>query len=234
MADANEPTAAGPNAPKQDRMAKARAAKKTKTDEVADLKAQVERLSQLVQSQYQSGERETRAPESISEEYAPGAYFVGGIDAATGKPVTRKRRWARADVERAYPKVTFAATRDCVISPHGIPYELVAGKVVTVPSIVKDLYDAQEFSVRRQSEGYRVSEEQSRQVFAAAKSDPFKGRHFTGLEHVGYGWPQEALDAVAHGHGDDGKTMEAIGWEPEVGFPGGFNGKPLPGVEIKV
>ena len=227
MSEANEPTAKSPNAPKADRMSKARAAKSVKHDRVAQLEAQVSKLTTLVESQ-QRAAAATGTGSDILTEYKPGEYYVGGIDASTGRPVMRKRRYSRSDIEKMYPAVTFAPSLTLNARPHGISYSLEASKIVTVPSIVRDIHDAVVFSIRRQSEGYRVSDEQSKRVFDAAKSDYGKGRHFTGLEHVGYGWPIEALQMVAKGRGNDAKAMEEIGWEPEVGFPGGYGGKPLP------
>ena len=221
MSEANEPTAKSPTAPKQDRMAAARAAKKNQKDDIAELRAQIAALSERLS--------EKTAPigaDAPSGE--PGEYFVAGTDTQTGKPVYRKRKWTKGDVEKKYPSVTFAPTLSTPIRPHGVTYVLEAGKIATVPSIVKDIHDQMVLAIRRQSEGYRVSAEQTSAIFEAAKNDTGKGRHFEGLKHIGYGWPLEALEAVARGLGDDAAEMERIGWEPEVGFPGGFGGKPLP------
>jgi hypothetical protein len=227
MAESNEPTATSPSAP-TDRAAKARAAKAAKRagdSEIAALREQVERLSQIVASQQQSVV--SIIPENVNPAHAPGAYFIAGVD-ESGRKVFRKRKWTRVDIERAFPVVSFAPVITEVIRPMGVEYRLTAGAVATVPSIVKDLHDAMVLSIRRQSEGYRVSDEQSRRVFDEAKADPIKGRHYEPLKHVGFGWPIEPLTAVAQGKGDDPKTMEAIGWESEVGFPGGYEGKPIP------
>ena len=223
MSDANEQTAKSPNAPKADRMAKARAAKTAKDNRIAELEAQIAALQ---------GQATAPAPEPPAAK--PGEYFIGGTDSA-GKPVLLKRKWKRPDVERLYPTVTFAPTLSIPVSPHGVrpAWILVPGKIVTVPSIVKDIHDAQLFAIQRQSEGYRVSDEQTKRIFDAALNDPLKSRHFEGLKHVGYGWNMDALQAAGRGLGDSAEEMARIGWEPEVGFPGGYNGKPLPQADAK-
>ena len=226
MSEAKEPTAVSPKAPKPDRFAKARAAKADKSDRVSRLEAQIKELKELVTSQSRAAGA-TGVGSDILAEYRPGEYYVGGVDASTGRQVMRKRRYTKTDVEKLYPPVTFAPIISVPVRPHGITYELRGSEIVTVPSIVKDIHDAMVFSIRRQSEGYRVSDEQSKRVFDAAKGDPGKGRHFTGLEHIGYGWSVEALQMVAKGRGNDAKAMEEIGWESEIGFPGGYDGKPL-------
>lgn len=225
MSDANEQTAKSPNAPTADRMAKARAAKTAKDNRIAELEAQIAALQEKA-----AGVQTVPEPPAAR----PGEYFIGGTDSA-GKPVLLKRKWKRADVEKMYPPVTFAPTLSIPVSPHGVKpqWVLVPGKIVTVPSIVKDIHDAQLFSIQRQSEGYRVSDEQTKRVFDAAMNDPLKSRHFEGLKHVGYGWPMEALQAAGRGLGDSAEEMARIGWEPEVGFPGGYSGKPLPQADAK-
>lgn len=227
MSESNEPTATSPNAP-ADRMAKARQAKVEKAkaqeaeaDRFAALEAQVLALaSQLKAAQ------SVASVETVHETYRPGEYFVGGVD-ENGKKVIRKRRWTKADIERMYPTVEFAPAITSPISPHGITYQVEAGKIFRGPSIVKDIHDQTVAGIQRQSM-YRVSDADSRQVFEAARNDPLKGKYFEPIKHVGYGWPLEALTAVAKGLGDDAKAMDDIGWESEVGFPGGYNGKPLP------
>ena len=227
MSEANEPTAKSPNAPKAERMAKARAGKAEKADRLTHLETQIAALKTMLESQSKAAAA-TGTGSDILTEYKPGEYFVGGVDASTGRPVMRKRRYSRSDIEKLYPAVTFAPAISLLTRPHGVSYDLEAAKIVTVPSIVKDIHDAVVFSIRRQSEGYKVSAEQSRRVFDAAQNDPIKGRHYEPLRHVGYGWPIEALQQVAKGRGNDAKAMEEIGWESEVGFPGGYSGKPLP------
>jgi hypothetical protein len=194
-----------------------------KPDRIAQLEAQVAVLAANLKSQPAA---EAPIPEAPVK---PGEYFVGGTDPASGKPLMVKKRWTRSDVVRAYPAVEFAPAISTIVSPHGVKpvWQLEIGKIVTVPSIVKDIHDAQLFAIRRQSEGYQVSENHAKAVFDAAKNDPLKGRHFEGMRHVGYGWNAEALAAAGRGLGDSAEEMSRIGWEPEVGFPGGYNGKPI-------
>lgn len=225
MSESNEPTAPSPNAP-TDKAAKARAAKAAKKqDRTAALEAQIAELRQMISEKV--APKAALVPEPPASR--PGEYFIGGVDPSTGRPILQKRRWRRSDVEREYPMVEFVPQQTVIVSPHGVrpAWRLEQGKPATVPSIVKDIHDSQIVAIQRQSM-YKVSETVSKAVFEQALNDPLKGRHFEGLKHVGYGWPMEALTAVSQGRGDDAKAMEEIGWEPEIGFPGGYNGKPLP------
>lgn len=230
MTESNDPTSTGPNG--QDKMAKARAAKaakKTLEQQLAAMQAHIDQLqAQLDKAPVVSEEYVVPGPEAKPGEQ-PGEYVEDGKDPATGRIIYRKRRWSRAEIERRYPQVTFTPMLTNTYKPHGITrgWDLQFGKPATVPSIVKDLHDDQLKAIQNQTEGYPgFSDTQERAAFEATRKS--HSPHFSPVKHVDFGWPEGALAAQAKMNaGAPAIDPATVGHEPEVGFPGGFNGKPL-------
>lgn len=219
VTESNEPTTISPNAPK-----KRGRPKKVQTSEasaILDLQKQLADLKAQLQSAPVASEKE---PTEGQGENIPGEYFEDGVDPATGRKRMSKRRWSRSEIERRYPKVTFTPMVSMPVKPHGITkggWDLYAGKEVTVPAIVKDLYENSVRAIESQVKAYPgATQDQERAIFEAARNDPLKGRHATPLQHVGFGWSESALRAAATGTIDPGH-------EPEMGFPGGYKGGPV-------
>lgn len=227
MTESNEPTTTSPNAPKK----RGRPFGKQVTSEASAILELQKQLSEL-RAQMQSAP--VVSPDTSAQDgqgaYVPGEYFEDGIDAATKQPKISKRRWNRSLIEQRYPSVKFTPMVSMPVKPHGITrggWDLLAGKEITVPSIVKDIYDNSILAIERQTKGYPgATQDQERAIFDAARNDPTKGRHATPLQHVGFGWSESALKAAAAGAVDPSH-------EPEQGFPGGYKGQPLD-VEVKV
>lgn len=212
MTEADEPTVKSPNAPKRGRPKKqstpAESAILALQQQVAALTAQLNKAP-VVSEEFTAG------PE-VQVGQTPGEYVEDGKDAATGRPVFRKRRWSRAEIERRYEAVTFTPMITMPVKPHGITkggWELTAGQTVTVPSIVKDLYQIAMDSIVRQTAAYPgATAAQEKDIFDAALKA--KGLHYTPVKHVGFGWSESALVAAANGTIDPSH-------EPELGFPAG-------------
>lgn len=159
--DPNEPLAEGTPPEPSDRMAKARAAKKSKkaaaprVDDNA-LAALILNLSQKVNDlEAKLAQKDAERDIDLSaipaaKEIPPGGYFnVGTVD----RPDIYKKRWTKADLEKNYPSVTFRPIATVTVSPHGFAYPLTQNVDVTVPSIVRDLHD--EYIASQQLEGRR-------------------------------------------------------------------------------
>ena len=214
--NANELTAQSPDAPRRGpkKQSPEASAILALQQQVAELKAQLTAVPIVDDSPGAEAQ-----PDQV-----PGEYYEDGKDPTTGQPRIRKRRWSRALIEQRYEKVTFAPMVTMTVKPHGITkggYDLTAGVTTTVPSIVEDIYKNSVNSIRRQTEAYPgATPEQERSIFEAARKDQTKGRHYTPVQHVGFGWPESALRAASAGVVDPSH-------EPEQGFPGGYKGQPL-------
>lgn len=229
MTESNEPTSTGPNA--QDRMAKARAAKAAKqgdAERIAQLEQQLrEAEAKLV---FQREAALVAGPTAKSGQ-RPGTYVLD----KDGRPVN-KLRWSREIIEQTYEKVTFVPMLTISVRPHGITrgeWQLEAGKQTVVPTIVKDIHDNSLRAIQMQTEAYKGwSGDQERTAFEATRKS--KAPHFSPVQHIDYGWPLPALEAQAKiNAGADPIDPSSVGHEPELGFPGGYGGKPL-NPEVKV
>ena len=180
------------------------------TKAIADLRRQLDTLQAKLAPTTPSED----APSPEVQAARPGEYVEDGKDPATGRTSYRKRRWSRAEIERCYPAVTFLPMVSMPVKPHGITkngWELVAGQPITVPSIVKDLYQNSVDSIVRQTAAYPgATAAQEKDIFDAALKA--KGPHYTPVKHVGFGWSESALIAAANGGIDPSH-------EPELGFP---------------
>lgn len=148
MSEANEPTPVGTTAPKRKpgRPRNPDPAIEALQAQIAMLLKQNEMYQEAILAERANKQLPTLAtiPEA-TETLRPGTYVQVGID-ASGTPIMGKVRWTRDWIERTYPHVTFTPARSMRVAPHGIAYDLAADYEVTVPQIVKDLYD----DVRRQ------------------------------------------------------------------------------------
>ena len=208
MTEADEPTVKNPNAPKRGRP------KKQFTPAESAILALQQQVAALT-AQRPSIESVTPGPEARPGQ-TPGAYALNP-DQVTGmiRPGT-KTRWSRAEILRRYEMVELVPMLTMPVKPHGITkggWELVAGQKVTVPSIVRDLYQMALDSIVRQTAAYPgATATQEKEIFDAALKE--KGPHYTPVKHVGFGWSESALIAAANGTIDPSH-------EPELGFPAG-------------
>jgi len=76
-----------------------------------------------------------------SEGVPPGTILQAGKN-ERGDPIIYKKRWARGDMERMYPRVTFTPQWSVPVTVNGITYSLESGVETTVPSIIKDVYES--------------------------------------------------------------------------------------------
>ena len=74
-----------------------------------------------------------------------------------GKSTARKVPWQRSEVEKTYPKVTFTPEENIHVTVHGHIWYLHADETVTVPSIIKDIYDEHRRQNRKNSASYRIT-----------------------------------------------------------------------------
>ena len=217
--DANDQTAKSPNGPKRGRP------KKTQTAEASAILALQQQIAELTARLNAAPVIDDKPGEEAQADQVPGEYYEDGKDPTTGQPRLRKRRWSRAMIDRSYPQVTFMPMTTMSVKPHGITkggYDLTSGVPFTGPSIVEDIYKNSINAIRRQTEAYPgASPDQERAIFDAARKDQTRGRHYTPVQHVGFGWSESALAASAIGAIDPTH-------EPEQGFPGGYKGQPLP------
>lgn len=190
MATDNEATSTGPNP--QDRMAKARAAKQAKAQQpdvsavLAAMQAQIASLtSQLADQKADSNPNLIPVPQA-TDKLRPGTYVVVGLD-ANGKDVYGKVRWTREWVDKTYVPLTFTPNRSMDIAPHGIPYRVNAETEITVPSIVKDIYDGVLKGERDHAARYRpLSAVEASEVDARAAAEPGT-KQWSRVTRVGFG-----------------------------------------------
>jgi len=225
--DANDLTAKSPNGPKRGRPKGSK--NKFKDNETAQLlRAMQEKIEELEGKLESKGKTALLTDETVvagpeaKDGQTPGTYIN---DPKLNVPIG-KVRWSRAIIEKTYPPVTFTPMMNTTVRPHGITrgeWVLAAGTPITAPSIVRDIYENSMKSLdgARQWKGFDADQE--RAAFDATITT--KTPHASPIKHVGVGWPESALIA-----GRDGKVDP--NWEPEVGFPGGYGGKPLEGAKI--
>jgi hypothetical protein len=130
--------------------------KKEATDETVTVKksqldAILARLDQLETQKADEIEISTELPQA--QGLKPGQYV--NIAPASQAPDLRKVRWTKADMEKTYQVVEFIPIINVVVAPHGIPWDLHAGDVVKVPSIVRDFHDTEVQRIRHQYDRYR-------------------------------------------------------------------------------
>lgn len=142
---------------------------------------------------------------AASAETPPGTYVQVGVD-ASGAALMRKVRWTKPMIESTYPPVTFVPMRDFTCGPHGIIYRIEPGKMVTVPQIVKDLYDEDtKVSSVRMVDGQDANKAwtpaERAELDARAADTPGVG-HKSRLARVGGGLNVHAADPVVPAGGE--------------------------------
>jgi len=174
-------------------MAKARAAKAAKKQEVVDettisasevMAAMAKQIAALQSAVLEQGKQRFEKQEATlepippaSEELRPGTYIQQGIDAA-GAPIMGKVRWTKQWIEKTYEPVTFVPRRNMVVGPHGISYTLVGGETNTVPGICKDIYDAVIKQEAEQNLRYRpIAPDEAYDLASRAAQAP--GKHWS-------------------------------------------------------
>lgn len=178
-----------PTPPVLDRMAKARAAKaakakQPKTDDtmaslILDLQRQITELK--------SASVPMTIPDAPppSQDNPPGTY-VKVFEDKQGNTMYRKVHWTRPAVAAAYPAVTFTPNETMEILPHGVKYIVTADVEITVPSIVKDIYDVQRKQRLAEAQMYRFRPEESNEVAARAVQQ-FGTRQWSRVSRLGVG-----------------------------------------------
>jgi len=199
-------TSAGPSPEEQikqrkrDALAKAREAKKAKaaarstTDDrdalIAQMAAQIANLQSAVLAQGAARvekQEATLAPiPEASPELPPGTYHQVGVDAA-GAPIMGKVRWTRSIIEQTYLPVTFTPMRSMVVAPHGISWSIAAGVEVTVPGIVKNIYDEVLKGEVDQRARLRPIDPQEAYAIAARAAEAPGTKQWSRLYRAGYG-----------------------------------------------
>ncbi len=79
--------------------------------------------------------------QNIVEEKTAEAEAVSGIRVPGSVIGGRKTPWTVADMDWEYGIVTFTPERTIPITPHGIKFQLYAGREMTCPGIVKTIYE---------------------------------------------------------------------------------------------
>lgn len=145
------PPAAEPS-PKVDKMAKARAAKAAKQKNMVSVPLSLLETmqKQIAQLQQQAALRDAAAalpdvdvPRTTEggEERQPGT--IVNISSDPTRPELRKVRWTRPDLAKRYTMVELTPEMNLWVAPHGVGYQLLRRRKVLVPSIVRDLYEAE-------------------------------------------------------------------------------------------
>jgi len=143
LANDNEATSEGPTPQKR------KAGRPKKAPDNSAMFEQMQRqINTLQNALLQRGaedvekQKATLAPvPAPTEELKPGTYVEIGKD-SSGAPIIGKVHWTRAFIEKTYAPVTFTPNRSMDLGPHGVQYHVYAEQECTVPSIVKDFYDA--------------------------------------------------------------------------------------------
>jgi hypothetical protein len=183
LSEANELTPTGTNAPKR---GPGRPRKNPET-EINLLKKELATLRNE-RAELQAAKREpTLAPiPPASEERHPGTYVQVGIDASEA-PIMGKVRWTKEWIARTYPAAVFTPDRSITISPHGVSYHLGAGIEVSVPQIVKDIYDDVRKAERDHTIRYRTLSATEDGELAARANEMPGTKQWSRLYRAGYG-----------------------------------------------
>lgn len=194
MSEANEPTPIGTNAPKRGpgrpkKIVAVTSDPLDRTSEVEQLRAEIAWLKSVAQQQATL----TVIPVA-SEELRPGSYVQVGID-ATNAPILGKVRWNRSWIERTYPMVTFTPARSMRVAPHGVAYDLGGDIEVTVPQIVKDIYDEVRRGEAEHNIRYRTLSATEDSELAAKANEMPGTKQWSRLYRAGYGLQVSVADA---------------------------------------
>lgn len=164
-----------------DRMAKARAVKKEQqqgkkaamvdaTALILDLQRQISELREAAKAAVVPMTIPS-APEP-SEENRPGSYVKVFEDKA-GNAMYQKVHWNKSWIERSYDMVTFTPNESMKVLPHGVKYDLLGGVEVTVPTVVKKIYEDSIRGRENMTKAYRSwRPEETADVHARAVDNP--------------------------------------------------------------
>lgn len=117
------------------------------------LRAQAQEIDEL-RNRLAQALAEKQEKVADSPKLQPGEVMQVGQDPGK-QPIYSKVRWTRRDLEKKYPPVTFAPERSMIVAPHGVRYELVVGRTITVPAAVKEVHDDITYRERQQQFIYR-------------------------------------------------------------------------------
>jgi hypothetical protein len=183
LSEANELTPTGTNAPK-------RGPGRPRKNPVTELDLMKKELAALraERAELIAAKREpTLAPiPAASDERRPGSYFQVGVDASDA-PIMGKIRWTKEWIARTYPAATWTPDRSITISPHGVRYDLGAGIEVTLPQIVKDIYDDVRRAERDHTIRYRTLSAVEDAELAAKANEMPGTKQWSRLYRAGYG-----------------------------------------------
>lgn len=181
MTLANELTPDGTNAPKR----KPGRPRNPRPEDA--LLAKIAELEAMLRTE-RSSERQTilATIPVASEENHPGTYVQVGVD-ASGTPLMGKVRWNREWIARTYPKVTFTPAQNLRVAPHGVSYDLAAEREITVPQIVKDLYDQVRKEQADHNIRYRTLTASEDSELAIAANEQPGTKQWSRLYRAGYG-----------------------------------------------
>ena len=96
----------------------------------------------------QTGIEPASAP-NTSPKGVPGGALLPGTILNRGLPTESKVHWTRRAIEETYGKVTFTPNETIPVCVNGVTYQLSADREITVPSIVKDVYDQHRAATRQ-------------------------------------------------------------------------------------
>lgn len=181
MSESPELTPVGPNAPVKRRPGRPRKV----NPEIEALQAQIRALKAALSETAERPVILATLP-AASEELRPGSYFQVGVD-ASGTPLMGKIRWTREWIARTYPPVTFTPARSMRVAPHGISYDLGAEIEVTVPQIVKDIYDDVRKAEADHNIRYRTLSPGEDAELAVRANDQPGTKQWSRLYRAGYG-----------------------------------------------
>ena len=181
MAIDNEATSDGPTPPQAELKAQVKRRpgrpKKAPTstpgaDNSALFELMQKQINALTQKLAEKQEASLATLPEPTEERIPGTYLEIGKD-SSGAPILGKVRWNKSWIEKVYAPVTFTPTRSMDIGPHGIMYHVDAEVEITVPSIVKSLYDeALRIEKARQNATKPLSAQEVSDIDARANEQP--------------------------------------------------------------
>lgn len=180
-------------APKKPEPSDNEATEETVTVSKADLTALLSRIQKLETQAAEEIEISTDLPQAAALQ--PGQYV--NIAPANQAPDLRKVRWTRATIEKTYEPVPgFFPLINITVAPHGIPWELHQGEVVTVPSIVKAFHDAEVQRIKHGNDHYKPeSPMEILESIQRSKENP--GQPIWGRPHiVGHGFNLGAEQAA--------------------------------------
>lgn len=179
-------TVAGPGAPAK-RKGRPPGSKRKSTDRelIEQLAREVDLLRRERDSDRIDQSKATLPPEVAK--VPPGTILAAGKD-PLGQPVLFKRRWSKAELDEAIPKVTFTPNYSAPVTVFGHTVEFIGGQEITVWRSHKDVYE-RSMRVQHPDMAALYRAPNPTQVYEqneAARRQPGV-RVFSGLHHLGVG-----------------------------------------------